>query len=97
VRKGETMQNLFYSVNMLRLLFKVVEKMPLVGRYYKPKANEVITSAIEIIALQAQRLYNSFKTCLSEVLLNPAHYITNAQDELIIRGILCDELTFINE
>ncbi len=35
--------------------------MPLIGRYYKPKKNEVISSAIEIIALQAQKLYNSFK------------------------------------
>jgi len=39
--------------------------MPLIGRYYKSKNNEVVSSAIEIIALQAQRLYNSFKCSIS--------------------------------
>jgi len=50
---------------MLKLLFKIVEKMPFLGRYYKPSQNEVISSAVEIIALQAQKLYGFFKATLS--------------------------------
>lgn len=71
---------LFYSINMLRLLFKVVEKMPLIGRYYKNKNNAVISSAIEIIAVQAQRLYESFKNSLSEILINREYFIKNRKD-----------------
>jgi hypothetical protein len=36
-KRGDALQMLFYSINMLRQLFKVVEKMPLIGRYYKSK------------------------------------------------------------
>lgn len=45
--------------------------MPLLGRYYKSKNNNVITSAVEIIALQAQKLYNTFKSYLLEILAHP--------------------------
>lgn len=65
LRKGQALQGLFYSINMLKLLFKIVEKMPFLGRYYKPSQNEVISSAVEIIALQAQKLYGFFKATLS--------------------------------
>jgi hypothetical protein len=54
--------------------------MPLIGRYYKSKNNEVVTSAIDIIAVQAQRLYNSFKHSLGEILINHKYYITNKTD-----------------
>jgi hypothetical protein len=67
-KKGQALQMLFYSINMLKLLFKVVEKMPFLGRYYKPKNTSVICSAVEIIAAQAQRLYAAFKHSLSEIL-----------------------------
>lgn len=46
LRKGEALEALFYSINMLKLLFKIVEKMPFLGRYYKPSQNEVISSAV---------------------------------------------------
>ena len=81
---------------MLKLLFKVVEKMPLIGRYYKNKNNQVISSAIEIIAVQAQRLYDSFKYSLSEILINREYFIKNRKDENIIRVILMEDLIFIN-
>jgi hypothetical protein len=45
--------------------------MPLIGRYYKSKNSAVISSAIETIALQAQKLYNCFKLYIGEVLLYP--------------------------
>jgi hypothetical protein len=37
---------LFYSINMLKLLFKAVEKMPFLGRYYQQKNKEVINTAV---------------------------------------------------
>lgn len=74
------MQMLFYSINMLRLLFKVVEKMPLIGRYYKNKNDQAISSVIEIIAVQAQRLYDSFKNSLSEILINREYFVKNRKE-----------------
>lgn len=73
--KGQAMQMLFYCINMLKLLFKVVEKMPFLGRYYKIKHNAAICSAVEIIAVQAQRLYGGFKHALSEILYRRDVYI----------------------
>ena len=64
--------------------------MPLIGRYYKTKNNSVISSAIEIIALQAQKLYGCFKLYLCEMLNHPLAYIKSKQDEIIFRGILLD-------
>lgn len=91
------MQLLFYCINMLKLLFKVVEKMPFLGRYYKCKHNATISSAVEIIAVQAQRLYGGFKYALSEILYRRDVYIREKGDEKIMKGILDDELTYINE
>ena len=59
---------MFYCINMLKMLFKIVEKMPFLGRYYKPNHSAVISSAVEILALQAQKLYGYFKGCLNEIL-----------------------------
>jgi hypothetical protein len=45
-------------------MFKIVNKMPLLGRYFKD-TNEIITSSfIETIAVQAQKLYTFFKNAL---------------------------------
>lgn len=49
-----------------------------------------------MIALQAQRLYGSFKHSLAEILINHKIHITNKEDELIVKGILVDEMTYIN-
>ena len=81
---------------MLKLLFKVVEKMPFLGRYYKSKHNAAICSAVEIVAVQAQRLYGGFKYALSEILYRRDIYIREKGDEQIMKGILMDELTYIN-
>ena len=97
MNREDAFQMLFYSINMLRQLLKVVQKMPLIGRYYKAKNNSVVSSAIEIIALQAQKLYGTFKLYLCEILNHPLAYIKNKDDEVIFRGILVDELTDINE
>lgn len=80
LKKGEALEMLFYSINMLKILFKVVEKMPYLGRYYKAKNNSVISSAVEIIALQAQKLYGAFKHSLSEILYQKEFYIKNRED-----------------
>ena len=54
--------------------------MPFLGRYYKPTQNCVISTAIETIALQAQKLYGYFKTCLAQILFRKEQYIKNADD-----------------
>ena len=90
MKKGEAYDILFYSVNMIKLLFKTVEKMPFFGRYYKLKYNETISSAIEVIAAQAQKLYGSFKQALNEILLHKEYYIKDRTQEAILRGILVD-------
>jgi hypothetical protein len=60
---------------MLKLLFKAVEKMPFLGRYYQLKNREVVNTAVEVIALQAQKLYGSFKFALAEILYQREYYI----------------------
>jgi len=42
--------------------------MPFLGRYYQQKNKEAINTAVEVIALQAQKLYGSFKFALAEIL-----------------------------
>lgn len=54
--------------------------MPFLGRYYKTAHNEVISSAIEILALQAQKLYSFFKNALTEILIRREFYIKNKDD-----------------
>ena len=34
---GNNMEMLFYNIGLLKMLFRIVAKMPLLGRYYKPK------------------------------------------------------------
>lgn len=45
-RKGEALEGMFYAINMLKMLFKIVEKMPFLGRYYKPNRAAVVSSAV---------------------------------------------------
>jgi len=50
---------------MLKLLFKVVEKMPFLGRYYKQRQSDPsVSMAMEVIAIQAQKLYRAFQFLL---------------------------------
>jgi hypothetical protein len=77
-------------------MFKIVAKMPLLGRYFK-EANENITcSFVETIAVQAQKLYTFFKSSLQEMLSNHRKYIKNREDEQIIKAILSDSLPYLN-
>jgi hypothetical protein len=34
---GKNMEMLFYNISLLKMLFRIVAKMPLLGRYYKSK------------------------------------------------------------
>lgn len=34
---GKNMELLCYNIGLLRMVFKIVAKMPLLGRYYKSK------------------------------------------------------------
>lgn len=86
--KGKAFEMLFYTTNMLHLLFRIVEKMPLLGRYYKQQYTAVICSAVETIAAQGQRLYGGFKHALTEILYRKEEYIRNKEDENIMRGML---------
>lgn len=88
MRKGQAFEMLFYATNMLHLLFRIVEKMPLLGRYYKQQHSAVICSAVETIAAQAQRLYGGFKHALTEILYRKEEYIKSKEDENIMRGML---------
>lgn len=45
-------------------MFKIVSKMPLLGRYFKDKNSKVVCSFVEGIAVQAQKAYFSFKSTL---------------------------------
>lgn len=52
-------------------MFRIVAKMPLLGRYFK-ESNEIVTcSFVEAIAVQAQKLYTVFKNSLQTILSNP--------------------------
>lgn len=80
MRRGQALQTLFYCTNMLKLLFKAVEKMPFLGRYYKQQYSATVCSAIETIAAQAQRLYGAFKHALTEILYRKEEYIRTRED-----------------
>ncbi len=73
--KSNIFEMLFYTINMLKHLFSVVQKMPFLGRYYKAHNNNTISCFIEIIAAQSQRFYSSFKCHLIEIITYNAHYI----------------------
>lgn len=55
---------MFYLINLMIDMFRIVAKMPLLGRYFKD-ANEIVTSSfVETIAVQAQKFYTVFKNSL---------------------------------
>ena len=90
-------ERMFYLNHLFVDLFKIVNKMPLLGRYYK-EANEIVTTTfIETIAVQAQKLYVPFKSMLQELLINPKKYLHSREDEQLVKIILEECLPSINE
>jgi hypothetical protein len=57
-------EKLFYIHQLFVQLFKIVQKMPLIGRYYKDQNQVLTTTFIEVIAVQAQKMYAAFKYCI---------------------------------
>ena len=91
-----TFEKLFYIHQLFLQLFKIVQKMPLIGRYYKDK-NQVLTSTfIEVIAVQAQKIYSSFKYCIQELVSNHTIYIKSKEDEVLFKSILEESLPLVN-
>ena len=90
-------EKMFYLHQLFIELFKVVKKMPLIGRYYKDKNAAVTCGFIEVIAVQAQKFYNYFKLSLQEVLSNVKYYLKSREEEQLMKAILDECLPFINE
>ena len=65
---GKNMEMLFYNIGLLKMVFRIVAKMPLLGRYYKPKNDHIVTTFITTIAVQAQKIYISFKQILNHMI-----------------------------
>lgn len=81
-------EKMFYINNLLLDLFKIVNKMPLLGRYFKEN-NEIVTcNFIETIAVQAQKLYMPYKAMLQELLSNHKKYLVTREDEQMVKVIL---------
>jgi len=59
---------LFYDISLLKLLFRIVAKMPLLGRYYKSKSENTTQAFISTIAVHAQKVYVSFRTNLGTMI-----------------------------
>ena len=71
--------------------------MPMLGRYYRDE-NKVLTETfVDVIAVQAQKLYSGFKNIISEMLYQPKKYVSNKEQEELLRSILGDSLIVINE
>lgn len=94
---GKNMEMLFYNIGLLKMIFRIVAKMPLLGRYYKPKNEQVICSFINTIAIHAQKVYISFSQILIHMVENPSVHIPTKSDEKIMQVVLRDELPSINE
>lgn len=94
---GRNLEQLFYNMGLMRMLFRIVAKMSLLGRYYKDKNEVNLTSFINTIAVHAQKIYVSFRVILVHMIENPKVYIPRREDELIMKVILRDELAVINE
>jgi len=71
--------------------------MPLLGRYFKESNENVTCSFVEGIAVQAQKIYQSFKNYLLEMLCNHRTYIQNRDEEQLMKAILEESLPHINE
>lgn len=95
--KDFSFEKIFYINHLFLDLFKIVNKMPLLGRYFKEK-NEIVTcSFIETIAVQAQKLYIPYKAMLQELLSNSKKYLKSRDEEKMVKIILEECLPNINE
>ena len=77
---GKNMEMLFYNIGLLKLLFRIVAKMPLLGRYYKSKNEEIVCNFVNTIAVNAQKIYISFRQILGHMVENPKVHIPTKND-----------------
>jgi hypothetical protein len=84
-------------MSLLKMVFVIVSKMPLLGRYYKEQNELVTCNFINTLAVHAQKIYVSFRVLLCHVIENPKTYLPTREHEMIMKSILCDELPLINE
>ena len=93
----QSLDVLYYDITLLKLLFTIVNKMPLLGRYYLKDNEPVVTNFINTLAVHAQQLYISFRQILGSIIDHPKVYLPTRDHEMILKGILKDELPFVNE
>lgn len=62
------MDLLFYNISLLKLLFVIVNKMPLLGRYYKSQNDSITCNFINTISVQAQKIYVSLRVVLCHII-----------------------------
>ena len=87
---GKNMEMLFYNIGLLKLLFKIVNKMALLGRYYKTKNQTIVGQFITTLALHAQKIYVSFRQILGHMIENPKLHIPTKNDEIMMKAVLRD-------
>ena len=90
-------QLLFFLINLFSILFKTINKISLLGKFYKKQNTPVMQGAIEMIAIQSKQLYFAFKSLLSIILSDPKQYIKTKEQQVMIKGILIQDLATINE
>jgi hypothetical protein len=57
----------------------------------------VTCNLINTLAVHAQRIYVSLRVILVHVIENAKVYLPTREHELVMKGVLCDELPMINE
>lgn len=68
IDQSNIFDQLFFLINLLKLLFKSINKIALIGKFYRPKNPIVWQGAIEMIAIQAKELYFVFKNIIITIL-----------------------------
>jgi hypothetical protein len=53
------------------MLFKTINKISLLGKFYKKQNTPVMQGVIEMIAFQSKQIYFAFKSLLTVILSNP--------------------------
>ena len=62
------LDQLFFLINLMKLLFKTIQKISLFGKFYRTKNPTVWQGVIEMIAIQSKELYFIFKNILIIIL-----------------------------
>lgn len=86
------MDLLFYNIGLMKLVFKVVDKMPLLGRYYKSQNEMIVSLFIDTLAIHAQKIYLSIRVLLIHIIEHHKLHLPTRQHEIIMKTILCEEL-----